>query len=197
MKTLILALTTLSLSVPAFAAGNGFTCESHWYRDAKLTVDANTVTVQDSYMSGIPAVAKIIEEKMNLEDGNYSLNTIALQVARGNGVDCATTDLLATCEGRADKAYLLVHGWIISNGMSGELNLTVPVVLKDFQLRSSLGSGGPISISGDKPTKVSFNYLNLDASAKVVIHGQEVDLAWETFFSPRNNEKSGSFCRKY
>jgi hypothetical protein len=197
MKTLILALTTLAISTSAFAQGDGFTCVSHWYRDAELSVNAGAITVKDSYLRGTQEVAKIIEEKMKLEDGKYSLHTIALKVNRETGVKCDTTGLLVNCQGSAANAWLAVSGWIYSNGMSGELNLTVPVELKDLRLRTSLGSNGPISIGGDKPTRIELRYLNLDARAKVVLHGQEVDLAWETFFNPRNDKNSGSFCSRY
>lgn len=199
MKTLLLSLVSLALSTSAFAStgDNGFSCESHWYRDAKLAVNAYELTVQDSYMSGIPQMAKIIEEKIKLEDGKYSVRTIALTVSREQGVNCSASGLLVNCQGSAPKAYLSVSGWVYANGMSGELNLTVPVEVKDFQLKTSLGTNGPISIGGDKPTEIRFNYLNLDASAKVVVQGQEVDLAWETFFNPRNDQKSGSFCQKF
>lgn len=197
MKTLILALMIPFLSTPAFAGENGFTCESRWYRDAELSVSSGTVTVKDSYIHGFPEVAKIVEEKMKLEDDEYTVNTIALTVDRAQGVSCDAEGLLVSCHGSAAKAWLVVRGWIHSKDISGELNLTLPVELKDFRLKTSLGSDGPIGISGDKPTTIRLNHLNLAASAKVMLHGQEVDLAWEPFFNPRNDQTSGSFCREY
>lgn len=197
MKTLTLALTTLILSAPAFAAENGFTCESRWYREAELSVNSGAVSVKDSYMTGLTEVAKIMEKKLKLEDGKFMVNTIGLTVTPNDGISCQTTGLLVSCEGRAPKAWLEVSGWIHADGLYGHVVLTLPVEVKDFSLRTSLGSPGPIKLAGDKPVSVQLNRLSLDARAAVVLEGQDVNLAWQPFFNSRNEGTSGSFCRKY
>src|SRR6218665_2914867 len=195
MKTLILALLTLSFSAPVRAAENGFTCFSRWYRDAELTVNSGVISVQDSYVGGSQEIGKIVAAKLKLGEGDFVVNTIALHVNRDQSLSCSGTGLLVDCEGRADRAHVVVKGWITAGEMRGELNLALPVELKSLNLRTHLRSAGPHKIGSDV-TKIELGYLNLDATAKVAVNGQEVDLAWETFFNSRDDKTGSSACSK-
>lgn len=197
MKNLILAFITLTLSAPAFAGETEFTCENRMYRDARFSFNRGELTVQDSYLRGTPEVGKILERKLNLK-GKLTVNTISLTVRREEGLKCdSALSFLVDCQGSAARAYLSVSGWIHADGVTGTIGLSVPVELKDLRLKSTLANHGPISIGGDKPVSIPLNQVDLNASAKVILDGQEVELEWSTFFYSREGKSSGSSCRKY
>jgi hypothetical protein len=200
MKTLILALMALVLSAPAFAGETEFHCENRMYRDARFSLNQGEVTVQDSYLKGATEVGEILARQLNLK-GELMVNTLSLAVHRDGGVKCdSALAFLVDCQGSNARAYLSVDGWIIADGISGSVGLTVPVQVKDFNLKSHLSNiGGPVSIGGDKPVSIRLSQVNLDATAKVIVDGKEVELAWETFFYAREPKGKGSAssCTKF
>lgn len=180
MKTIFaLALTTLSFNLFA----TSFECTNHMYRDARLSVNGDSVRIQDSHVRHTEELAHAVQESLGLRN-TPTLQDVALEVKLKDAGCTVGHRFEVACDAQNVRGFLSVKAWVRGPDSSGIVNLNFPVTITRFRLHAHRENDFPEAIR-----------LMTTADAALKVGGKDLDLEWNTFFyaSPTNPASNCKF----
>ena len=200
MKRLLWTLTTTLMTLaPALSQATvpAISCENLMYRESSMSLHPDgEMRIQDTAVARPTALLAHLAKKHNL--GTLTLQKAAVSVKAKN-VTCQTLGRYPTkCQtATGSEGRLDLDMWVNGPNLQGNLRLSIPVIVSNFDLQANLSSpAGPIQLGPD-PVTVRLNTLRVTAQSSVDFEGIKVDLDFGTFFYTDRGSNSNvglSYC---